>query len=670
MSPSRERSAPKLPGPRHTSESYSPPEGRQRAGGPPPGWEGGFTEDWPSDRLREKLANLPASPGVYLMQDAQGRVIYVGKSSCLKNRVRSYFHSRQLPERTRLMVSLVRNFQIATVASDMEALLLENNLIKKYHPYFNVLFRDDKSYLTLELTTYEDYPRLRVTHQAQRARGLTWGPFTASATLRRTKDRVQKLFRLRPCAESMERERARPCLYYHIKMCSAPCVRAVTKEEYALQVDLAKKFLNGQTRQLVQELQGRLKEAASQLNYEYCAQLRDTLRDLELVTSQQQIVFNHELDEDYIALVYDPDSTLACALVWPVRGGNLQSPQSFILESRLERERAKDLASFIQQYYAQNLHPPPALYVEELPTDLPLLEEWLLKLRGGKVKLRVPQQGERRELLAKAIANGERSLREELETPSPSQTRQAALLELGQALKLPHTPWRLECYDISNIQGKYAVGSMVVFEHGLPHRSHYRKFKIEGMDTPNDFAMMAQVLRRRLAYLQEERPADSEPLKRDPSLTVKPDLIIVDGGLGQLGVAVQALAEAHLTQEISLAGLAKREEELFRPGWDHSVLLERNSPAFNLVTHLRNEAHRFAITFHRQLRSKGMLYSKLSDIPGLGPKTLQNLYRHFPKPQDLAQASPADLERVPGIGPKMAAKIAAFWKRGKGAEGE
>lgn len=629
--------------------------------------------------LREKLETLPACPGVYLMRDKRHRVIYVGKSACLKNRVRSYFHSHNLSERIKWMVSLVRNFDIITVNTEIEALLLENNLIKKHRPYFNVMFRDDKSYPALELTTFEDYPRLRIVHTQSRLRGTVFGPYADASALKRTKKLLQKMFKIRPCRENLSKPLKRSCLYYHIGMCGAPCTGSISKEDYAVNIEMVKQFLNGHIGSLVSKLKAQMAAEAQKLNYERCAELRDAIADLKTLTDRQEIVFERDSDEDYISLAFDAEGSLCCALVWQIREGKLQGQQSFILNARLGGDLKSDTAEFIQQYYAGGSRPPQTICLQEMPDNADLLCEWLSGLNGRKVSLQVPQRGERSHLMRKTAENARRCLEEEMHSPSRLTTRQQAVTELKEALHLPRLPLRMECYDISNIQGKYSVASMTVFEHGLPHRSHYRKFKIQGMDTPNDFASMNQVLRRRLSHIPKDDFGSADaPFhpdggdgaaaeKSDASLECVPDLIIVDGGLGQLGEAVEVLREMGLEGKICLAGLAKKEEELFVPGSSRPTLLPVNSNAYNMVTHLRNEAHRFAITFHRSLRGKGMLHSVLDDVPGLGPKGRKLLRRRFKTLAELRAATVAELQEVKGIGPKTAVKIAACLKE-KGAD--
>ncbi|MGM9992044.1 MAG: excinuclease ABC subunit UvrC [Candidatus Bruticola sp.] len=611
--------------------------------------------------LQEKLETLPASPGVYLMRDERRRVIYVGKSACLKNRVRSYFKSKHLPEKNRWMVSLIRDFDIITVNTEMEALILENELIKKHRPYFNILFRDDKSYPYLELTTFEKYPRLRIIRSRTKLRGLCFGPYAGdSLAVKRTKDTVQKLFKLRPCREKLDTPRSRPCLYYQLNLCTAPCSGGVSPQEYAAQIDKAVKFLQGHTGQLSAQLRQEIAAEASKLNYEECAKLRDTLQSLEILIHKQQILLNNDSDEDYICLVYDQSHSVLAAGVRQVREGKLQGQHNFILESRLDSNSPAELGAFIQRYYSDNGCPPSTIVIEIEPQDSGLLQDWLSQYAGHKVKFVLPKRGARKQILGSTEENTSHFLSEELHAPSRSNIRLEALNELQQALNLPEAPWRMECYDISNIQGKYSVGSMVVFEHGLPHRSHYRKFKIKELDSPNDFAMMSQVLERRLSYLTTEKTVfstEEKTYKQDISLETMPNLIIVDGGLGQLHTAWEILKKLKLTEQISVVGLAKREEEIFLPNKKNSLFLPLNSKAYNLVTHLRNEAHRFAITFHRQLRNKGMFSSVLTGIPRLGPKYLKLLRTHFTNLAALKAATAEELQRLPGIGKKMAQLI-------------
>ncbi|MBQ7529380.1 excinuclease ABC subunit UvrC, partial [bacterium] len=554
-----------------------------------------------SVNLAEKLKNLPDSPGCYLMRNSQNRVIYVGKSSCLRKRVRSYFQKHDHPERVKWMISLICDFDILTVSTEMEALLLENNLIKKYNPRFNVLLKDDKQYPALELTTYEKFPRLRVVRlrSGSNTKGLIFGPYANGADLARTKKLVQKLFLLRPCKDKLEKTRSRPCLYYQLKMCSAPCLGRLDPNEYGQQVERAKKFLCGHNKGLISDLHQQMEIESQRFNYELCAQIRDTLKTLELITEKQQVVFKDEIDEDYLALACDSERSLCCILIWQVREGRLQSQQHFFLESRLLEETAT-LEGFIQQYYAMSKDVPPVICLPYLPNRDQLLLQWLESLSSHKVKFVVPKRGAKKQLLQKTDENARRNLQEKLSLPTQKENRLMALQELQKALGLTSPLQRLECYDISNIQGKYAVGSMVVFEEGMPQRSHYRKFKIQGLDTPNDFAMMRQVLARRLSHLpQVPLELASSDEQEDSSLSSTPDLIIVDGGLGQLGVAIETLEKYHLNQTISLAGLAKKKEELFLPDKSQPIILPEDSNAYNLVTHLRNEAHRFAITFHR-----------------------------------------------------------------------
>lgn len=612
--------------------------------------------------LATKLHGLPLKPGVYLMRDERRRVIYVGKSACLKNRVNSYFQSgKNHSSRIRWMVSLIRDFDTIVVDSEMEALLLENTLIKKHRPYFNVLFRDDKGYPMLEATLFETYPRLRVVRQNTVCpRGARrFGPYPDGLALKHTRHLLRKVFRLRTCHQSLAKPLPRACLNYHMKLCTAPCTRQVSPVEYRAQIDDAIDFLNGHTATLISHLEADLQREAELLNYERCAVIRDTLQSLSTIAEQQKVIIGGKQDEDFVALASDTGVT--CAVVWQIREGHLAGQLEYLLNSRLEEQNSETTQAFIQEYYGSSSQLPRVLYVATLPEQASLLEEWLAVQRGSKVSIRTPLRGVRRKIMEMAERNALEKLREELATPSRLDIRMAALDELRTALMLPHSPQRIECVDISNTSGQQAVGSLVVFENGLPHRAHYRHFRIRGMDTPNDFAMMEQVLSRRFAHLPEVSQANSSSpaVDEDPSLSTAPDLLIVDGGKGQLSMAVEVIKRYGLTDRVRLAGLAKREEELFLPGRSTSVMLPRDSQALLMVTHLRDEAHRFAITHHRKLRQKRLNLSILDTIPGIGASKKQALLTSFSSLSQLMAASRERICTVPGIGPALAEKIYA-----------
>ncbi len=620
--------------------------------------------------LAEKLRDLPHKPGVYLMLDRKQRVIYVGKSSNLRNRVNSYFQTgTQISSRIRWMVSLVDNFETIVVDSEMEALLLENNLIKQHRPFFNVLLRDDKNYPMLEMTLSEPFPRLRLVRRARSPRNRYFGPYTSAKALHHVRKVVQKAFHLRTCSHKLDKPQKAPCLNYHIHLCDAPCTAHISQEDYRELVRGAIDFLEGRTANVIKRLQDEMTLEAERWNYERCAQLRDLISYLEHIYSEQKVMLPQAVDEDYVAIA--GDNFQSCAIVWQVRQGKLLGQHSFVLNSQLDREIAETYRAFILQFYDKGQRPPRRIIVGSVPNEAEQLAQWLSEKRGRSVRLSSDQRGLRRRILQMALNNAQEHLRQELNSPSQPLVRRQALSDLREALGLTGYPWRMECYDISNTQGKQPVASMVVFEQGLPRRAHYRHFRIQGMDTPNDFAMMKQTLQRRFAHLfpdDQDGRSSAETLKRSrhlrgkaaavsESLETMPDLLIIDGGKGQLGVAVDVLEQYGLLGTVAVAGLAKQNEELYLPGQSFPVTLDTNSPAYLLVTHIRDEAHRFAITFHRQLRQKTVRHSVLNDIKGLSEAKKIDLLNRFKSLQKLYEATIDDLRGIPGIGSVLAKRI-------------
>lgn len=616
--------------------------------------------------LADKLRNLPHKPGVYMMLDRQRRIIYVGKSKDLKNRVNSYFHkSSQLSSRIIWMVGLVENFETIVVDSEIEALLLENNLIKQHRPFFNVLLRDDKGYPMLEMTTSERFPRLLVARKISNPHNRYFGPYTNIRAMNRVKTIIQKAFQLRTCAHKLENFLQAPCLNEHIHLCSAPCIAKISATEYMARVQKAINFLEGRTDETINDLRAEMAREAELYNFERCAQLRDLIADLEHIFSEQKVVLPQNIDEDHIAIAIDEFQS--CAIVWQVRQGKLLGQHSFIINSQIDRDESETYRAFIVQYYDKGQRPPHRIVVGSQPNDTEQLTQWLEGKRGSKVILKTARQGLRRRVLEMALNNAREHLRQELESPSQPRVRQQALNDLRKALGMSSFPWRMECVDISNTQGKQPVASLVVFEQGLPRRSHYRHFCIQGMDTPNDFAMMRQTLERRFSHLIVPKAKDSKDSKiadlrgyaRQPqeSLEIMPDLLIVDGGKGQLSMAVDVLKRCGLWGTVTVAGLAKREEELFIPGHSEPLKFEINSPAYLLITHLRNEAHRFAITFHRKLRQKTVRASILNDINGISEDRKVRLLNKFKSLSCLREASIDDLQKLEGIGPILAQRI-------------
>ncbi len=595
--------------------------------------------------FRDKLKSLPDRPGVYLMKDRMGRVLYVGKSASLRSRVRSYFQSgSDLSSKIRWMVSRVEDFETIVVDSEMEALILECNLIKRHRPYFNMKYRDDKRYPLLEVSTGEEFPKLRVVRRPRNPRHRYFGPYADAGALRRTIKILQKVFQIRTCSLDMNKKVRRPCLDYYIGLCSAPCTRYVDAAQYRAQVDQAIEFLEGHSSRLLKRLRAEMEAEAEALHFERCVRLRDMLSDLELIAEKQKVVLKTDDDEDYIAVVVERD--VVCAQVLQVREGKLVGHRSFLLEAPGGAEPAEGMSAFLKQYYQSSGTIPKRVLVETLPDECQLLTEWLAQLAGAKVEIREPQRGSKRELMEMARKNALQSLAQEKLRPSRgSESRRQALEELQVALGLPEAPWRIECVDISNFQGRQAVGSLTVFEQGLPRTDHYRRFRIKSGDTPDDFRMMGEVLTRRFASKDERKFAGL------------PELLIVDGGKGQLGVAIEVLAAAGLTDKVAVCGLAKENEWLFVPGKSEPIILQKSSKALMMVTHLRDETHRFAIEYHRTVRKKAFKQSMLDDAPGIGKGRRQALLQHFGSLSKLTAASVGELAQVEGIGPRLAQQL-------------
>jgi excinuclease ABC subunit C len=586
------------------------------------------------------------------MQDQMGRIIYVGKSGSLKNRVRSYFQaSTDHTAKIRWLVSRIVDFETIVVDSELEALILECNLIKKHRPYFNMKYRDDKRYPLLEVSTGEEYPKLRVVRRPRSSRHRYFGPFPDAGALRRTIKILQKVFQIRTCSLDMDKLARRPCLDYYIGLCTAPCTRFVTPQEYRRQVDAAMDFLDGHADRLMKRLHEDMALEAEALNFERCAKIRDMLADLERTSQKQKMVSDSGEDEDYIAV--DSERELVCAQVLQVREGKLLGHSSFLMEAPGGAEPAEQMASFFKQYYQPNSFVPKRIVVNVLPEDGALMAEWLSQLAGSKIEVRLPQRGGKRELMELAQKNARQALTQETLRPSRGvESRRLALEELQKALSVPNLLWRMECVDISNFQGRQAVGSLVVFEQGVPRKDHYRRFRIKSGDTPDDFRMMREVLTRRF----KSDPSDKRAFE---SL---PELLIVDGGKGQLGVAIEVLAEMGLTDKVAVAGLAKENEWLFLPHNPEPVMLSKTSKALLMVTHMRDETHRFGITYHRTVRAKAFTQSALDEAPGIGAGRKQSLLKHFGSLKKLAAASAVELAAVEGIGIKLAEQLHRYFQ--------
>jgi excinuclease ABC subunit C len=593
--------------------------------------------------LREKIETLPAQSGVYLFKDAEGVVIYVGKARVLRDRVRSYFQAGRTsdPLRDALAVD-IRDLDLIVTDTEIEALALENNMIKRHRPRYNVLLRDDKNHPWLRLTLTEDYPRLYTVRRVGRDGDAYGGPYIPAKLGRRTAGVVHKVFGIRSCKEVLNGRRPRPCLQYDIGRCLAPCVAEVcTMDRYRQASADAGLFLEGRTDEVTRRLRGAMGEAAAQDRFEEAASLRDQLRALERLDTPQKITTT-DLDERDVFAAYQHGERAALQ-VFAVRQGKVVAREGYLLDRVPEPERL--LASAIQQYYDGRDVPREVDVPAALP-DCELLEEWLTRKRGSGVKIHVPQRGEKKRLLELVERNARLSF--DLEWRHPREQSEEILRGLRDLLDLEVEPRRIECFDISNIQGADVVASMVVFVDGKPQKSDYRKFRIRGLGgLPDDFASMREVVGRRYRRLLEENRE-------------LPDLILVDGGKGQLGAATAALDELGLGQQ-PVASLAKQEEEIYVPGREEPLRLPRSSPILQLVQRVRDEAHRFAIGFHRKTRDKRTLRSELDDIPGVGPERRRRLLSRFGSVRGVRGASLAEL--ATSVGSRTAARVKAWFEK-------
>jgi excinuclease ABC subunit C len=589
--------------------------------------------------LRDRVAGFPASPGVYLMKNAAGKVIYVGKARSLSARVRSYLQRPEaLEPKTAALMSAARSVDYIATDSEVEALVLECTLIKEYRPRYNVRLKDDKRYPYLKLTMGEEFPRLLLVRSVDDDGAEYFGPFTDSRAVRRTLKTLRRVFPLRDCGPAPGRAGGRECLNFHIGHCPAPCTGRIGAEEYRETAENVRLFLRGKRAGLAATMRERMWRLSREKRYEDAASLRDQIAALESVTERQHAVTPGGDDEDVAAIARE--GARACGVILKVREGRILGQETFLLPaSELDWDR-EILQAFLELYYHGAADVPPRIVVPEALEDGALIERWLGERTGRRVRISTPARGDRKALVGLAVKNAA------FQIASLTQTRAAsvpALRELKEALGLPGTPARIEAFDISNIQGSDAVGSMVTFVRASPLKSGYRRFKIRGAEGADDYAMMREVLSRRLARLGagEER---------------RPDLILVDGGKGQVSAAGDAIAASGL-RPIPLAGLAKRHEEIYLEGRAEPLRLPRRSRALRLLQRIRDEAHRFAVEYHRSLRGKRMRSSGLDAVAGIGRKRRTALLAAFGSVEALKRADSDDIAAVPGIGPKTAAAI-------------
>lgn len=600
--------------------------------------------------LQTKLANLPSKPGVYLMKNDEGQIIYVGKAVNLKNRVRSYFRAqREDAAKTKALVKHIADFEYIIVDSELEALILECNLIKKYRPKYNISLKDDKTYPYLKITN-EDYPRVIITRRVLKDGARYYGPYPSVTMLKETLELMRRIFPFRSCQQRTFNNE-RPCLNYHIKKCYAPCAGKISKADYNKLIDEIAQFYEGKQEHLVDKLKKEMEDAAEQLDFERAARLRDQLQGIEQIITDQKAALSRDDDEDVIAMARGIGE--ACVQIFFVRSGKIIGRENYFLDNTDDSARGDILASFIKQFYLNSQFIPPIISVETELEEQEVLEEWLSEKREGRVHIKVPKRGQQKELIDMVGRNALEALnKKEMELTQKKARTIGAMEELKRYLGLSVLPSRIECYDISNTQGTESVGSMVVFEDGQPKKDQYRRFRIKTVEGPNDFASMYEVLTRRFAHATAEREKENGDGKFDRL----PDLIIIDGGKGQLQFARRAMAEQGYS-DIATFGLAKKEELLFREDEDEPIVLPRDSQSLFLVQRIRDEAHRFAITYHRSLRGKRNLASVLDDIPGVGEKRKKKLLQHFGSFSKIQEASVEELAEVDGISTTVAEEI-------------
>jgi excinuclease ABC subunit C len=623
---------------------------------------------------RPKPDAIPDHPGVYLFRDAGGRVIYVGKAISLRKRLASYFQPlRNLHPRTAAMVEASATVEWVLVQNEVEALQLEYNFIKQHRPRYNVRYRDDKTYPWLAVTVSEEIPRPRVERGAKRKGTRYFGPYAHAYAIRETLDLLLRTFPMRTCSQGVfdrQRRLGRPCILYDINKCSGPCVGHISAEDHRKIVDEFISFMEGRTRPVLRRLEEEMRTSAEQLNFEAAARLRDQLASVRKALERQQMVSSSP--EDFDIAAFAEDDLEAAVQVFYVRRGRVVGQRGYVVDKVEALDTATLAATFVQQLYGERLDEVPReVLLPVMPEGADALREWLSGLRGGRVDFRVPQRGEKRALLDTVTANARDAfVTHKLKRASDFDARARALKELQEQLDLPVAPLRIECYDISNLQGNQVVGSMVVFEDGLPRKSEYRRFEVRTVDGQDDVASLREVLGRRLARLaseQQDQAADrdaaagngdgsSERGTRTRKFAYPPSLIVVDGGRPQLAAALDALEQAERT-ELPVIGLAKRMEEVYVPGSPDPVVLPRSSEALYLLQRVRDEAHRFAIAYHRKLRGRSMTRSVLDGIPGVGEARRKDLVRHFGSPRKVAQASVEEIAALPGFGPRLAQTV-------------
>ena len=598
-----------------------------------------------SQHFEAKLRALPAKPGVYLFKDKEGKVIYVGKAANLKSRVRSYFGTpSNLSSKTQRLVSNIQDLELVVTGSEQEALILECDMIKKHTPRYNASLKDNKTFPYLKIDISEDWPGVCITRRVQKDGARYFGPFASAGSVRKTMRLIKKIFPYRSCSKRIDGKDRRPCLDYYIHQCLGPCIGAVEKGEYREVINQVILFLQGKQELILRELNAKMKAAAQQLQFERAALLRDQTDAIENVIEGQRIATTLQGEKDIIGLAQN--ETLAYVEIFFIRNNKLIGQDHFIMEGTQGDSPGQIMTSFVKQYYASASYIPSLILLQH-PVDEPaVLSQWLGQQRGRKVELLVPQRGAKKKLVETVAENAARGLELAQAREMRAEVISSGLKELKNRLGLPRMPRRIECYDVSNIQGTLAVASMVVLEKGWPKPAHYRRFRIKTVARADDYAMIQETLRRRF----------KRGLTGEGAWGITPDLVLIDGGRGQLNAALEVRQELEL-DSIPMASLAKENEEVFIPSDPRSVYIARDSPALHILQRARDEAHRFAISYHQRLRRKGFITSALDNIPGIGPKRKKALLKKFGSVEAIKKALPEELSQTEGITLALAKKV-------------
>ena len=617
-----------------------------------------------SEKLQGILATLPAKPGCYLYRNAEGTIIYVGKAISLKNRVRSYFHADSSHDnKTRRLVRDIADIEWIVVGSELEALILEMNLIKKHRPKYNIRLKDDKRYPYIKVHWNEPFPKITVTRQMEEDGARYFGPYTSAWAVYQTLEVLRKIFPYLTCDREITGNDPRACLYYDIKLCTGPCIGAVSKDGYRQMISDLMEFLSGHSEPVIERVQADMLKASEEMRFEKAAALRDQLKAMQSIIERQKIVFGSDYaDSDVIAMAREDGE--ACVQIFFIRGGKLIGREYFILEGTEDTTDNEVMEGFVKQFYTEAANIPEQVMMPQELEERKIIAQWLRSKRGGKkVELFVPKDGQPKDLVQMASENATETLTSlRAQWQADAHRQEQALSDLQTYLNLPAPPNRIECYDVSHTQGVATVGAMVVFEQGVPVKRLYRKFNIEStsIGAPDDFASMEEMLTRRFRRWKGSQETESEVgSKKDESFSFLPDLIIIDGGKGQLGRVVKVMEQFEVFDKVPVVGLAKQEEEIFFPHKSDPLLLPRHSQGLYLVQRIRDEAHRYGITAHRKKRSKLGLASQLDSIPEIGPTRRKALLKHFGSMDKIKEASIEELMAVKGMNETAAKNVKA-----------